>query len=130
MRGEESPEELNVSNEIDSNGRIMLFNAMESGGMNMISLMTTFSPERVKEFVSTSPDGCRTIIDGDEFFPTLTKEEIKDWWTNSETAIIDYVKEIINVAERKDIAEIETHYLTKKEDTNIQQNMPNTPLAS
>lgn len=108
--GEYSPEELAVSDEIDPAGRRMLYNTLESGGMEMISLMATFSPDRVKDFVQTSRDGSRTFINGSEFLPTLSKEEIKDWWENSEKAILTYVSRLINVADRYDAREIATHY--------------------
>ena len=110
MAGEYSPAELAVSDKIDAAGRLMLYHTMESGGMTMTSLMATFGPDRVKDFVRTSPDGARTFIDGDAFLPTLTQEEIAKWWNNSENAIASYVKRLVNVADRDDIAEIAAHY--------------------
>jgi len=88
----------------------MLYETMESGGMAIISLAATFGPDRIKDFVQTSPDGSRTFIDGDKFLPTLTQEEIKNWCSNSEKALISYAKRIINIADRDDIAEIAEHY--------------------
>lgn len=110
MAGEYSPEELAVSDDIDDQGRLMLYNAMESGGMTMISIMATFSPDRVKDFIKTSPDGERIFIDGNEFLPTLTKEEITEWWSTSEHAIANYVKRLINVADRDDAPVVAAHY--------------------
>jgi hypothetical protein len=108
--GEHSPEELAVADDIDAQGRLMLYHTMESGGMSMISLMAAFKPERVKDFVKTSPDGSRTYIKGNEFLPTLSKEEIAHWWNTSERAIAMYVKRLIDVADREDAAEIAAHY--------------------
>lgn len=110
MAGEYSPQELAVSDEIDAQGRLMLYHTMESGGMEMISLMATFGPDRIKDFVRSSPDGSRTFVDGNEFLPTLTQEEIQKWWNNSEGAIASYVQRLINVADRDDVAEIAEHY--------------------
>lgn len=110
MAGEYSPAEIAVNDEIDETGRHMLYQAMESGGMTMISIMATFGPDRVKDYVKTSSDGERTVIDGDRFLPSLTQDEIKQWWINSEWAIASYVKRLINVSERGDIAEIAAHY--------------------
>ena len=108
--GEYSPQELAVSDEIDVQGRNMLYSTMESGGMNMISLMATFEPDRIKDYVRTSPDGSYTFIEGSEFLPTLTQEEIQKWWNTSEQAIASYVQRLINVADRDDVAEIAEHY--------------------
>ncbi len=108
--GEHSPDEIAAGDEIDATGRQMLYHTMESGGMTMISLMTTFGPDRVKDFVRTSPDGTRTFVDGNAFLPTLTQEEIAKWWNNSESAIASYVQRLINVADREDIAEISAYY--------------------
>ena len=110
MAGEYSPGEIAVGDEIDATGLLMLYHTMESGGLTMISLMTTFGPERVKDFVHTSPDGKRTFVDGNEFLPTLTQDEIQKWWNNSERAIASYVQRLINVADRDDVAEIALHY--------------------
>lgn len=110
MAGEYSPQELAVSNEIDAQGRLMLYHTMESGGMEMISLMKTFGPDRIKDFVRSSPDSSRTFVDGNEFLPTLSQEEIQAWWNNSERAIVDYVRCLINIADRDDVAEIARHY--------------------
>ena len=110
MAGEYSPDEIATGDEIDATGRLMLYHTMESGGMTMISLMTTFGPDRVKDFVRTSPDGVRTFIDGNAFLPTLTQEEIIKWWNNSERAIAIYVQRLINVTNRDDVVEIASHY--------------------
>lgn len=110
MAGEYSPEEIAAGDEIDATGRLMLYRTMESGGMTMISLMKTFGPDRVKDFVRTSPDGARTFIVGNEFLPTLTKEEITKWWNNSERILANYVQHVINIADRDDITEIAAHY--------------------
>lgn len=111
--GEYSPQELAVADNIDAQGRLMLYHTMESGGMTMVSLMAAFEPERVKDFVKTSPDGTRTFIDGNEFLPTLSKEEITHWWNMSESAIATYVKKLIDVADREDAAEVAAHYSGK-----------------
>jgi len=111
--GESSPQELAVSDDIDAQGRLMLYHAMESGGMTMISLMAAFEPERVKDFVKTSPDGTRTFINGNEFLPTLSKEEITHWWNTSERAIATYVNKVINVSDREDAAAVAAHYSDK-----------------
>jgi len=108
--GEYSTKDLAVSDEITDKERLMLYETMESGGMAIISLAATFGPDRIKDFVQTSPDGSRTFIDGDKFLPTLTQEEIKNWCSNSEKALISYAKRIINIADRDDIAEIAEHY--------------------
>ena len=108
--GEYSPEELAVADDIDAQGRRMLYYTMESGGMEMISLMATFKPERVKEFIKTSSDGKRTYVDGNEFLPTLTKEEISHWYNTSERAIATYVMKLIDVADRDDASKIAAHY--------------------
>lgn len=108
--GEHTPEELAVSDEIDSNGRLMLYNTIESGGMTMISLMATFRPDRVKHFVKTSPNGAHTYIDGNRFLPTLTKEEIMKWWATSEHGIASYVKRLIDVTDREDALSVAAHY--------------------
>ncbi len=110
MAGEHSPDEIAAGDEIDATGRQMLYHIMESGGMTMISLMTTFGPDRVRDFVRTSPDGARTFVDGNAFLPTLNQEEIAKWWNSSESAIASYVQRLINVADREDIAEISAHY--------------------
>lgn len=112
MAGEHTLDEIAVGEEIDAAGRLMLFNVMESGGMTMTSLMRTFSPDRVRDFVRTSGDGdgARTFIDGNAFLPTLTQEEIKNWWNNSENTIARYVTRIINVTDRADAAEIAECY--------------------
>mgnify|MGYP000209044552 CR=1 FL=1 len=90
--------------------RRMLYETLESGGMTMISLMATFETERIKEFVKTSSDGSRTFVMGDEFMPTLSRDEIKEWWNNSERAIAAYVKKLIDVADREDAVEIAACY--------------------
>lgn len=108
--GEWSPEELAVADDIDAEGRQMLFQTMESGGMNLISLMATFKPERVKDFIKTSQDGKRTFIDGNELLPTLSKEEIADWYKKSEQIIATYVQKLIKVADREDAAEVAAYY--------------------
>lgn len=110
FRGERSPRDLAVADNIDAGDRLTLYRAMESGGMTMVSLMTAFEPERVKDFVRTSPDGTLTFIDGNKFLPTLSKEEIIHWWKMSEQTIITYVEKLIKVADREDAAEIATHY--------------------
>lgn len=111
--GEYSPEELAVADDIDAQGRLMLYHTMESGGMTMISLMAAFPPERVKDFVQTSPDGARTFINGNDFLRTLSKEEITHWWNTSERAIATYVKRVIDVADREDAAKVAAHYSGK-----------------
>lgn len=111
--GECSPDDLAVSDEIDTAGRLMLYRTMENGGMTMSSLMATFEPDRVKNFVSTSRDGLRTCVKGNDFLPTLTKEEIIKWWNVSERCIANYVKRLINVADRDDAHEIAAHYNDK-----------------
>ena len=108
--GEYSPEELAVADDIDAQGRLMLYRTMESGGMTMISLMTTFEPERIRDFVKTSSDGSYTFLSGNDFLPTLSKEEIIKWWNNSERAIATYVKKLIDVTDREDAAEIAAYY--------------------
>lgn len=110
MAGEHSPDEIAAGAGIDTNGRLMLYHIMESGGMTMISLMLTFGPGRVRDFVRTSSDGARTFVDGNAFLPTLSQEEIAKWWNNSESAIASYVQRLINVADREDISEIMSHY--------------------
>ncbi len=110
MAGEYSPAELAVSDNIDATGRLMLYHTMQSGGMTMTSLMATFGPDRVKDFVRTSSDGARTCIDGNAFLPTLTEEEIQKWRNNSELASVSYVRRLINVADRDDVAEIAKYY--------------------
>lgn len=108
--GEYSPEELAVADDIDAQGRLMLYRTMESGGMTMISLMTTFEPERIRDFVKTSSDGSYAYLSGNDFLPTLSKEEIIKWWNSSERAIATYVKKLIDVADREDAAEIAAYY--------------------
>ncbi len=110
MAGEYSPDEIAAGSEIDATGRRMLYDTMESGGMSMISLMKTFGPDRVKDFVRTSPDGARTSVNGNAFLPTLTQEEIQTWWENTQYAIRNYVQRLINIADRDDVAEIAAHY--------------------
>lgn len=110
MAGEHAPEELAVCEEIDKVGRNMLFQAMENGRLCIVSLLATFEPERVKDFVRTSPDGARTFVDGNTFLPTLTQEDINKWWNNSESATTAYVKRLINVAERDDVEEVAAAY--------------------
>lgn len=111
--GESSPQELAVSDDIDAQGRLMLYHTMESGNMTMISLMAAFEPGRVKDFVKTSPDGTRTFINGNEFLPTLSKEEITHWYNTSERAIATYVKKLIDVADRDDAAAVAAHHSDK-----------------
>ncbi len=108
--GEYSPQKIAAGDGIDDTGRLMLYHIMESGGMTMISLMLTFGPERVEDFVRTSSDGQRTFVDGNEFLPTLTQEEISKWWNNSEHALASYVRRLIDVADREDFAEVAEHY--------------------
>ena len=108
--GEYTPEELAVADDIDAQGRLMLYRTMESGGMTMISLMKTFEPERIKDFIHTSSDGSRAFLNGNDFLPTLSKEEIIKWWNNSERAIATYVKKLIDVANREDVIEIAAYY--------------------
>jgi len=108
--GEYSPDKIAAGDEINATGRLMLYQTLESGGMTMLSLMTTFGPDRVKDFVRTSPDGERTFVDGNAFLPTLTQEEIKKWWTNSEQAIASYVQHLIKISDRDDVAEIAEFY--------------------
>lgn len=110
MAGEYSPAEIAAGDEIDAAGRLMLYDIKEGGGLTMTSLMETFEPDRVRDYVHTSPDGQRTFVDGNEFLPTLTQEEIQKWWNNSERAIASYVQRLINVADRDDVAEIAAHY--------------------
>lgn len=119
MAGEYSPEELAVSGEIDVQGRQLLYNTLESGGVEMISLMKTFRPERIKPFVRTGSDGKHTFVDGSEFLPTLTTEEITKWWQNSEQSIFNYVRRMLNVADRPDAQEILNHYA---QDQSISEN--------
>lgn len=111
--GEYSPEELAVADDIDAQGRLMLYRTMESSGMTMISLMAAFPPERIKDFVQTSPDGARTFINGNDFLRTLSKEEITQWWKTSERAIATYVKKLIDVSDRQDATEVAEHYSNK-----------------
>ncbi|MFZ1258047.1 MAG: Fic family protein [Candidatus Saccharimonas sp.] len=113
LSGEYSPEELAVASDIDAACRLRLYDTMESGGMTMISLMAAFKPDRVKPFVKTSRDGTSSFIDGNMFLPTLSKEEIIHWWNASERAIASYVKRLIDVADREDVAEIAAHYRGK-----------------
>ena len=114
--GEYSSSKLAIADEIDEEGRHMLFNTVQSGGMEMTSLMMTFDPNIIKPFVKTSADGKRTFVMGNEFLPTLTKEEIKHWWENSEMLTASYVERIINVADREDVSGI----------VNFYKNNPNT----
>ena len=112
--GEESPNKLIAADDIDAEGRLMLYHATQSGGMDMISLMTAFNPERLKDFVKTSAaDGTHTYIEDTEFLPTLSKEEIAHWWYMSERAIKVYVKKLIKVADRDDAAAVAAHYSDK-----------------
>ena len=110
MAGEYSPAEIAAGDEIDQAGRLMLYRTMESGGLTMTSLVATFGPDRIKDHVRVSPNGKRSYIDGNTFLPTLTQEEIQKWWNNSERAIAGYVRRLINVADRDDVAGIAAHY--------------------
>lgn len=108
--GEYTAQALELADNIDDDTRQLLYETMESGGMTMVSLMATFSPDRIKDFVKTSPDGARTSIQGSEFLPTLTKEEIIEWYKTSERAITAYVQKLINFSDRKDADEIVAFY--------------------
>ncbi|MHB1865228.1 MAG: Fic family protein [Candidatus Saccharimonadales bacterium] len=108
--GEFTPDRLAVSDDIDKQGRGMLYSTLESGGMTLISLMKTFDPDRVKPYVRTSKDGQRTFVDGSKFLPTLSQEDIKNWWNNSELAIANYVQRLINIADRDNVSELVAYY--------------------
>lgn len=114
MAYEESPEDLAVADDIDAEGRAMLHYTLQSGGMEMISLMAALKPDRVKDFVrafSHTPD--KFLVDGNKFLPTLSKEEITAWWNKSERAIKVYVHRLIKIADREDAAEVVAHYSGK-----------------
>lgn len=108
--GEYSPDKLAVADQIDDGGRLMLYQTLESGGFTMTSLMASFPPDRIKPYVRTSADGARTFVNGNEFLPTLSKDEITRWWQNSERDIYHYVGYLIHVTDRDDISEIAAHY--------------------
>lgn len=108
--GEYSPAELAVSKEIDSEGRGMLYEVIENGPLTITSLMASFSPDRIKEFIRTSSDGKRTYVMGSDFLPTLSKEEIIHWWRRTQGAKNGYVKRLINFSEREDAATIVAKY--------------------
>jgi hypothetical protein len=108
--GEESREHLLVAENIDDTGREMLHEALQSGGMEIISLMAAFPPERVGQYIKTSSDGRRTYLEGGRFLPTLTPAEIKQWWTASHQQTVNYVHKIIHFADRPDAANIAGWY--------------------
>ncbi len=87
----------------------------DSSGLElaMMSLMAAFEPERVKDFVKTAPNGTSTFVDGSTFLPTLSKYEITHWQRTSEPVVATYVKRLIDVADRKDAAEVAAHYSSK-----------------
>lgn len=109
--GEYSPSELAVSDKIDAEGRGMLYEVIEGGPLTMTSLMASFTPDRVKEFVKTSPDGKRTYMMGSDFLPTLSKEEIIHWWRRTQGAKYGYVKRLINFPDRDDASAIVAKYV-------------------
>lgn len=109
--GEYSPSELAVSDEIDTQGRQLLYEVIEGGSLTMTTLMASFTPDRVKEFVKTSPDGKRTYIMGSDFLPTLSKEEIIHWWRRTQGAKNGYVKRLINFPDRDDASAIVAKYV-------------------
>lgn len=105
-----SPQKLAVSDKINGLGRLMLYRILESGGMEMMSLMNTFSPERVEDFVYSSLSDSQSYVNGRDFLPTLTQEEVQKWMLSSELLIGEYVVSLINATDRGDIAEIAGHY--------------------
>ena len=104
------PEVLDVASDIDDKTRGVLYRIMENGGLTMMSLMAALRPDRLTDFVRSSPDGKRIFVDGDRFLPTLTKEEIIEWCGKSEQAAYIYVKNLINVADREDARDVLQHY--------------------
>jgi len=115
MAGEYSPQGLAVSDEIDARGRRALYEVLEDGSLTMTSLMVSFPPERIKEFVHTTPDGSRAYIMGSDFLPTLSQEYIEHWWRRSQGAKSGYVKRLINFPDRDDVATIAAAYAPKDE---------------
>lgn len=107
---DESPDTLTVSPDIDENTRRMLFHVLSSPHMDILSIMKAFPPDRIGEYVRTSSDGARTFIVGDEFLPTLTKDEIIDLYTSHEHILVSYVVRLINVADRPDVEQIAAQY--------------------
>lgn len=107
--GEESPDELAVSDEIDAQGRAVLHHTLQSRGMPILSLMASFPPDRVKDFVTHTKDG-RTFVNGNTFLPTLSKDEVTRWWNTTEHMTRSYVLRLIKVADRKDVDEIAASY--------------------
>lgn len=110
--GEYSPDELAVSSNVNSQGRRMLYEVLENGSLTMTSLMASFTPDRIKEFVKTSPDGKRTFIMGSDFLPTLSQDEITHWWKLTQGAKTAYVKHLINFPDREDATTIVAQYTT------------------
>jgi hypothetical protein len=107
---EKTPDSLAVSEDIDEKGREMLYQTLGVPSMAIISLMLTFKPERVRDFVREGRFGGGYEIAGDKFLPTLTQEEITEWWRNSQVVLASYVRRLIDVSDRDDIEEIAARY--------------------
>lgn len=113
LAGEEDPNELAVSDDIDAIHKQKLFEAIENGPLAMVSLMAALPPERIQEFVKKSPNTARVFVDASEFLPTLTAQEIEEWWVKSQHVIAAYVRRVIKVADRADVEEIAARYKPK-----------------
>lgn len=108
--GVQSPRNLMVNSQVSDEGRDHLYDILENHGMTTVSLVYTFGPEQVKDYIKKSPLETHSFIDGDQFIPTLAMKDIYKWRLTSEAAIMNYVTEIINIADRSDVADIVASY--------------------